>query len=81
MPIRRCATYSIILYYMKGNIMLGVEYQTIYCDVKKCKYNEKHTAHDGKTRKVCEVYHTCEKSTINITKTGRCRFATAKVLP
>lgn len=52
--------------------MLGVEYQHIYCKVKKCRFNEKHQVRDGKTNKVVQTYYTCEKSDIDIDKNGIC---------
>lgn len=61
--------------------MLGVEYQSIHCKVKKCKHNEKHEVRDGKTNKIVEVYYTCEKSDVSIKKDGKCNFAAAYVLP
>ena len=54
--------------------MLGVEYQSIYCKVKKCQHNHKHVVYDS-TDKVAEVYYTCEKEDIYLDKTGKCREA------
>jgi len=53
--------------------MLGVEHQPIYCEVTQCSYREKHIVRDGKTNKIVEVYYTCEKETVYINKTGKCK--------
>ena len=52
--------------------MLGVDYQHIYCDVKKCPDNEKHQVFDG-NGKVIQTYYTCEREQIYINKGGVCR--------
>ena len=53
--------------------MLGVNYQSINCGVKKCKFNHRSELLDGKTNKVVEVYYTCEKDTVNIDSDGACK--------
>lgn len=55
--------------------MLGVNYQTINCKVKKCRRIKKHEIYDGKTKKICEVYYTCGKENININAKGKCEEA------
>ena len=52
--------------------MLGVDYQTINCLVKGCEYNERHEVLDGDD-KLIQVYFTCEKDTINVDSTGKCK--------
>ena len=53
--------------------MLGVDYQYIYCAVKNCKHNKKNVVRDGKTNKTVEVYYTCEKENVYISKNGKCK--------
>ena len=55
--------------------MLGVNYQTIYCNVKKCRHNEKHETLDGKTEKVVETYYICKAEYIYLDKNGKCKEA------
>lgn len=55
--------------------MLGVEFQSIYCNVKKCKYCERNETLDGKTDRVVEVYYTCNKDDIYLDSSGRCKEA------
>jgi hypothetical protein len=57
---------------MEGYVMLGINYQAIFCKVKKCKYNKIHKVFDGDDV-IVEIYYTCEKDEINIDSTGKCK--------